>query len=123
VFDYLREIQLVGPRHANGRGNGTADPNEAKHNGIAKEAEICVIDADDLLDHPDGIIERFCKSVGEDFDPKMLTWDCDEDQAIAKEAFGKWKGFHEDVIHSKNLKPRAHVRFFSSYLFPIAELS
>jgi len=43
-----------------------------------------------------------------------LTWDSEEDHQRAKDAFEKWKGFHDDAINSTSLKPRsaAHV---SSY--------
>lgn len=121
VFDYLRKIQLVGPHDANGNGvtNGASNGTHTNGNGVNgsvtpqnnKRAEICVIDADDLLDDPTGIIERYCKSVGIDYTPEMLTWDTEEDHKIAKEAFEKWRGFHEDAIYSTELKARSHVSF------------
>ena len=33
----------------------------------------------------------------------------DTSTEAAKDAFEKWNGFHEDAIHSKDLKPRATV--------------
>ncbi|KAK2797745.1 hypothetical protein FQN51_008324 [Onygenales sp. PD_10] len=117
VFEYLRKIQLVGPHDANGNGlaNGNGITNGSSNNDMNaisanKRAEICVIDADDLLDDPSGIIERYCKSVGLEYTPDMLKWDTEEDQTIAKEAFEKWKGFHEDAIHSSGLKARCHKK-------------
>jgi hypothetical protein len=116
VFDYLRKTGQVGPRHANDAGNGTHGnetngvPNGYDSANVDKgEVEICVIDADDLLDDPESIVKTFCKSVNLKFEPKMLNWDNQQDQARAKKAFEKWSGFHEDVIHSKDLKPRSHV--------------
>lgn len=105
LFDYLRETKQVGPNFAgkpatNGT-NGT--------NGTESGVEICVIDADDLLDNPSGMIEAFCKSTGIEYEPEMLKWDTEEDQKYAKAAFEKWKGFHEDAIDSKELKARTHV--------------
>jgi hypothetical protein len=44
----------------------------------------------------------------------MLYWDTEEDQAAAKEAFEKWRGFHEDAIDSTNLRARTHVRYSSN---------
>lgn len=107
VFEYLRKVGQVGPRGANDsenatNGNGTA---ETRKKGV----EICVVDADDLLDDPEGVLQKFCKSVGYPFDPDMLNWDNEEDQTRAKKAFEKWPGFHEDAIDSKDLKPRTHV--------------
>lgn len=103
VFDYLRHVGQVGPNIAGSasHSNGTDGANES---GV----EICVVDADDLLDNPSGIIEAYCKSVGIEYTPKMLKWDNDEDHRRAKEAFEKWKGFHDDAINSTELKPRAH---------------
>ncbi|OJD13531.1 hypothetical protein AJ78_06015 [Emergomyces pasteurianus Ep9510] len=120
VFDYLRKIHLVGPHEANGNGianvvsNGIYTIDNDINGSIApqnnKRTEICVIDADDLLDDPTGIIQRYCKSVGIDYTPEMLTWDTEEDHKIAKEAFEKWRGFHEDAIHSTELKSRCHQK-------------
>ena len=100
TFDYLREVGHIGPSIA-GRTpvGGTTNENP----------EICVVDADDLLDNPAGIIEAYCKSVGIDYDPSMLNWNTDEDHAQACEAFEKWKGFHNDAIESSELKPRLYV--------------
>lgn len=71
--------------------------------------KFCVIDADDLLDKPEAIVEGFCDSVGLTFDPGMLKWDKAEHQKQAKDAFEKWPGFHEDAMNSNDLKPRVHV--------------
>lgn len=117
VFDYLRKVGLVGPKfaestngHTNGYANGYTNGEVNGHvNGNDKEVEICVIDADDLLDDPEGIIKSYCQSIGLEYDRGMLNWDNEEDQESAKAAFAKWKGFHEDVLDSTDLKPRAHV--------------
>ncbi|KAK4176097.1 P-loop containing nucleoside triphosphate hydrolase protein [Triangularia setosa] len=85
--------------------NGTT--NGHKHDGKGA-VKITVIDADDLLDHPAGIIKRYCEDVGIDYDPKMLKWDNDEQHMRAKEAFEKWNGFHDDAIGSTELKPRVN---------------
>lgn len=59
-------------------------------NGFTRGVEVCVIDADDLLDNPAGIVEAFCKSTGIDFTPDMLEWSTEADQQQAEEAFSKW---------------------------------
>jgi hypothetical protein len=104
VFEYLRSIGAVGPRIS---GQAAVDAKEGGETGV----EICVVDADDLLDNPAGMIEAYCKSVGLEYTPEMLKWESEEDHRVAKEAFEKWKGFHEDAIESTELKPRLHVSF------------
>jgi len=101
LFDYLRSVGQIGPRLA-----GQAEA----HGGEGGGVEICVIDADDLLDNPSGVIEAFCKSTGIAYEPEMLVWDTEEDQARAKEAFAKWKGFHEDALDSDRLRARSHKK-------------
>jgi hypothetical protein len=100
LFDYLRSCGQIGPKLAGQDG-------EQKSGAV----DICVIDADDLLDNPSAILEQFCQSVGIEYSPSMLNWNNDEDHAHAKEAFEKWRGFHEDAINSTELKPRTHVSF------------
>lgn len=100
LFDYLREQKIVGPKMA-----GEADGH--------KEGEITVtvIDADDLLDHPEPVVKAFCEETGIPFKPDMLTWDDEENQRYVSDAFAKWNGFHNDAIRSKSLTARttAHV--------------
>lgn len=104
VFDYLCVVGQVGPEiasqniHVNGNTNSKGN-----------KVEICVVDADDLLDDPAGIIAAYCKSVGIEYHEQMLTWDSEEAQRRAKGAFEKWKGFHEDALNSCDLQPRKHV--------------
>ncbi|KAI1910053.1 hypothetical protein LOZ12_004726 [Ophidiomyces ophidiicola] len=111
-FNYLQDIGLIGPCHAgknmqHANGASTANGNNGLNGSNAHDSvEICVVDADDLLDNPTGIIEQFCKSIGEKYTPDMLNWDNENDQAVARKAFEKWPGFHEDAMHSSSLKPR-----------------
>jgi hypothetical protein len=95
VFDFLVENKQVGPTRAGQHG-------ELKDG----EVSITVIDADDLLDDPEGIVSAYCKEVGIKYDPQMLNWDTEEDHQRAKDAFEKWNGFHNDAINSTSLKPR-----------------
>jgi len=109
LFDYLVEHGHIGPRIA---GSGDRKVNRSNGTGLSSATEeplqICVVDADDLLDNPYGVIEEFCKSTGIEYSPSMLKWD-DKSQQIAKDLFEKWKGFHEDALDSRELKPRTHV--------------
>jgi Sulfotransferase domain len=100
VFDFLVENKQVGPAVA------------GQHGDLKDgEVSITVIDADDLLDNPDGIFSAYCKEIGINYDAQMLNWDTAEDHQRAKDAFEKWDGFHNDAINSTSLKPRdsAHV--------------
>ncbi|MCJ1387378.1 hypothetical protein MMC18_000221 [Xylographa bjoerkii] len=106
-FDYLRSLGEIGPQIA-GQTACTTDNEEAPE--PAKKAQICVIDADDLLDNPNEVIETFCESVGMKYDPAMLVWDSEEDLRHARQDFAKWKGFHEDALASSSLKPRQHKK-------------
>jgi hypothetical protein len=105
IFDFLVKERQVGP--------AVAGQHAELKDG---EVSITVVDADDLLDAPAEIISAYCKEVGIEYKPDMLTWDSEEDHQRAKDAFEKWKGFHDDAINSTSLKPRsaAHV---SSYPF------
>lgn len=109
VFDYLRSIGQVGPYIASRNDSGANTHNNGNTNDGSGKVEICVVDADDLLDNPAGIIEAYCKSVGLPYDKQMLNWDSEEDHKQASDAFEKWKGFHEDAMNSCDLKPRKHV--------------
>ncbi|KAI9892715.1 MAG: hypothetical protein M1814_001135 [Vezdaea aestivalis] len=99
TFDYLRSEGVIGP--------DVAGAPEKKGEG---EVEICVVDADDLLNKPAAMIEAYCASVGINYNPDMLTWDSEEDHEQAKTAFEKWRGFHEDAINSTSLRPRTHAK-------------
>ncbi|CAA9960870.1 hypothetical protein PTMSG1_04254 [Pyrenophora teres f. maculata] len=106
LFDFLRSEGQIGPKFAGEKGIDSND----QANGHTGDVEICVIDADDLLDNPSGVVEAFCKTTGIKWDPGMLIWDTEKDQGIAKEAFEKWKGFHEDALDSDRLRARAHKK-------------
>ena len=109
-FHFLKATDQIGPHRAE-LSNGDADsrPQSPKVDGYEDVPEICVIDADDLLDDPETVVRSFCNSVGHEFDPSMLKWDSEEHQEFAKVTFAKWAGFHEDAIHSQDLRPRQKV--------------
>ncbi|KAF2719678.1 hypothetical protein K431DRAFT_228130 [Polychaeton citri CBS 116435] len=103
-FDYLKDVGLIGPKVC-GRVDSPRYTGEAE-----SDIEICVIDADDLLDDPEGVLSQYCASIGVDFDKDtMLNWS-EADQEFARKEFEKWNGFHDDAIHSTDLKPRQHKR-------------
>lgn len=75
--------------------------------GLVTSENLCVVDADDLLDRPREVMRRYCACVGLDFRESMLGWGTDR-EGCGK--FDKWKGFHNDAIESAGLKPRERVR-------------
>ena len=76
------------------------------------------MDADDLLDHPAEVIEKYCRDVGIEYTPAMLKWGDEECQKRAEGAFEKWKGFHEDALGSTELKPRVGGAVCFFYIVP-----
>lgn len=69
-----------------------------------------VIDSDDLLEDPHGMIESFCNAVGIPFLPQALSW-----EPGARDEVSWWDGgsFHENLRNSDGLKPQprrhAHI--------------
>ncbi|PYH69659.1 uncharacterized protein BO88DRAFT_339640 [Aspergillus vadensis CBS 113365] len=113
TFDYLRSVRLVGPHIATQERDADDIDNKLRPvtnglNGYESGAEICVVDADDMLQKPAAMIEAFCRSVGIEYTPDMLCWDTEEDHQVAREKFEKWRGFHNDAIESKGLVARKH---------------
>ncbi|KAB8077254.1 P-loop containing nucleoside triphosphate hydrolase protein [Aspergillus leporis] len=88
LFDYLVQLKIIGP----GTGN-----------------DICIVDAEDLLADPEGIVEKYCRSVGIPYDPKSLHWGAEKDQQRAHDIFKNWVPFHDAALKSTSLKPRPPV--------------
>lgn len=116
TFDYLRNVGLVGPHVATHEDDNVNDDDDAPKPVVAgigpgreSGAEICVVDADDMLEKPAPTIEAFCRSVGLDYDPGMLNWDNEDDHQFARDAFEKWRGFHNDAIESRGLETKEPV--------------
>ena len=105
-FDFVRERGLVGPHIAGSSNDGATNGGNGASN--PDQVDICVINADDMLDDPYGIISAYCKNVRLPYSESMLKWS-EEDQKHVEEQFKDWKGFHEDAILSTELKPRTHV--------------
>lgn len=113
------EVQSTNGVHLNGVdfSNGVELPNGVHHsnsadssNGVTRGVEVCVIDADDLLDNPAGIVEAFCKSTGLDFTPDMLDWGTEADQQQAEEAFRKWVSVMTSLPTSSTMFHLFHAR-------------
>lgn len=66
--------------------------NFVKHN---IDPDTILIDADDLTEQPEKVIQAFCENVGIKFDKRMLQWEPSQ-----VESFKKWQGFHNDCQQS-----------------------
>ena len=114
IFDYLRQQGLLGFNEEERKIDDLSTANHASSATALNTGEdgndICLIDAEDLLRDPAATLQAYCAHVGLNFDPRMLAWDSLDQDTLARQAFDKWKGFHEDAIQSKGLVPCDQVR-------------
>lgn len=75
--------------------------------GIITKDNVTVVDADDILDNPEGIIRQYCERTDIPFSPDMLQWSEDDDKH-AKILFEKWNGWHDDALQTSCLHARTH---------------
>ncbi|OJJ63880.1 hypothetical protein ASPSYDRAFT_273264 [Aspergillus sydowii CBS 593.65] len=119
-LEYLHREGLVGPHIATRETDADEILSNSKSGGAKYKpvsspsanvgVEICVVDADEMLDSPAPMMEAFCRSVGIPYTEAMLDWDNESDHEYAKSAFEKWKGFHNDAIDSRGLTARSQPR-------------
>ena len=62
-----------------------------------------VIDSDDLLEDPHGIVEAYCTAVGIEFMPAALTWEPGNRDEVSWYDGGSW---HGNLRDSDGLKPQ-----------------
>lgn len=62
-----------------------------------------VIDSDDLLEDPYGIVELYCDAVGIDFMPQALKWEPGDRDEVSWYDGGSW---HGNLRNSDGLKPQ-----------------
>ncbi len=62
-----------------------------------------VIDSDDLLEDPHGIVEAYCRAVGIPFSPDALSWAPGRRDEVSWYDGGSW---HENLRQSDGLKPQ-----------------
>jgi hypothetical protein len=58
-----------------------------------------VVDADDLEDNPEGVINAYCQAVGIDFIPESLTW-----EAGHQSEWDIWEDWHTDAAQSTGIR-------------------
>ncbi|KAK8033732.1 hypothetical protein PG991_003130 [Apiospora marii] len=109
LFDYLKSTRQIGPVVASGTSRpidqGDCAPEDSYEARPDTSVEICVIDADDLLNEPQKVCRAYCASVGLQFNPSMLSWQSADDQKRAQDAFQKSWAIHVDALSSKSLDP------------------
>ena len=62
-----------------------------------------VIDSDDLLENPHGIVEAYCAAVGIAFMPEALSWEPGKRDEVSWYDGGSW---HQNLRDSDGLKPQ-----------------
>ena len=93
LFDYLyppasRSSETVNPRNSHW------------------DKAFILVDADDLLAHPEAILCSVCNSLGIQYSSSMLSWPAPEDHSLAEAAFKKYAGYHEDALNSTGLRSK-----------------
>lgn len=76
----------------------------------ADSALPILIDADDLLAHPESILRSVCARLDFPYSSSMLSWSTSEDHAYAESLFRKYAGYHEDALNSTGLRPKTADR-------------
>ena len=64
---------------------------------------VIIIDADDLLEDPEGLMAEYCAAVGLPFKPSMLSWT----PGPCEELKSPWTGWTDDVLASSGITKRA----------------
>jgi hypothetical protein len=106
IFDYLRSCGIVGPSLAGQRAQSPA----SVHDVAQQEADICIVDAEDLLEYPAQIVQQYCATTGLNYSGQcMLRWETPGESLRARDAFATWTGFHEEAINSTGLKQSSKV--------------
>lgn len=107
IFDYLRDIGEIGPAIATNEDARRKATDETYEQ--SKAVNICVVDSDDLERSPHEIMELYCREVGVQYRPDMLSWGSMDDRARATEYFRHCKGFHLDLMKSDGFRARTLV--------------
>jgi len=64
--------------------------------------QCVIIDADDLLDDPEGVMRAYSAAVGLPFESSMLSWQ----PGPVKELESPWSGWTDDVVNSSGISRR-----------------
>ena len=97
LFEYLHSFSSHAPTNPSPEGQ---TPDDAP----------ILVDADDLLAHPEAMLQTICRKLDFPYSPSMLTWDTTQDHILAESAFKKYAGYHEDALNSTGLISRTSDR-------------
>ena len=100
LFDYSRHIGLIRPHLA---GRTVASSTVPYADGQDQECPIVVVDAEDLLANPAGIMNIYCDAVGIPFRTDMLDWSSADKKVHGETVFRKFEPFHETLLNSSRL--------------------
>ncbi|KAK8013653.1 hypothetical protein PG991_009246 [Apiospora marii] len=103
MFDYLLGQGLF-PGGGGSKDTTNIDGGERRWDYAMMQS--CVMDAEDLLEHPERVIQTFCRYIGLDYQSSILQWDNKEDDDQAAQVFATWTAFHRDAIESRRLQAR-----------------
>lgn len=115
LFDFLRDESLIGspvsPAAVITTSNGMCKPEDIKTNGeihhVINLDDVCVINSEDLVEHPEQIVSAYCERHDIPFHASTLSWDNENAQHKAAQAIDRWgfsNPFHEAVLGSKGLQ-------------------
>jgi len=113
---------MVGPAVADPSRKGPFERTSIR--GSDSHVEICVVDAEDLLDRPDAVVSAYCQSTGIAYDPDMLHWEKSRDQKRAASIINRWGFdiyFHKAALESKTIQHNAQVGLFPFRLIFLAD--
>lgn len=63
--------------------------------------EAIIVDADDLIQHPELILKQYCEKTGIRYDPCMLNW---EKKSPDMAVFSEWRPWFENAMSSKSFQ-------------------
>ena len=77
-----------------------------------------VVDADDLLDYPNEILQSYCEAVGLEYEENMTSW---EPGPVPE--WDVWAGWHEDALKSSGFRQGSRkIRSRSCAAFDVEDL-
>jgi hypothetical protein len=120
LFDYLRSEELVGNSIADPSRKDPPEPLRTSTVGSDNRGgDICLVDAEYLLERPEAVIAAYCQITGIAYEPEMLRWEECQDQERAKGIIDRWGVdvyFHKAALESKTIQHYAQVGLSCSHL-------
>jgi len=101
-FEKVNSQPIIGDGHLNAQKLGVHELRSLYDFIVSKtpegQAKPIVVNSDDLLDNTEAVVSTICKLGELEFDASLLKWEAKA--ANAEQAFGKWKGWHDDALAS-----------------------